>query len=228
MVGLDGAGKTTMCLALTELETHRAPPPTGMADIYPGQENHMARGRLNEWVYYIPHAHGRPSIRILDLGGGEVHRARWSSKYKGVKGLIFVVDAQNPARFPEAKRVLQQHVLSHVNSAQVPVLVLANVKESDPLHPLSPSERQALEHDVKCGIGLEPDPSSPDPKSGGIGRVTPASELFHPPPEKVLFALCAEPLWTKSLEDGMLALRRSMVDNIKVLQGSDERQLILG
>eukprot|EP01065_Artemidia_motanka_P021115 TRINITY_DN251_c2_g4_i2.p1 TRINITY_DN251_c2_g4~~TRINITY_DN251_c2_g4_i2.p1 ORF type:complete len:249 (+),score=44.84 TRINITY_DN251_c2_g4_i2:345-1091(+) len=218
MVGLDGAGKTTMCLALMELEGTRVPPPTGMADIYSGHENRMARGRLNEWLYYVPHAPGRCSMRILDLGGAEQHRPRWSTKYKEVKGLVFVVDAQDSARFPEAKGVLQKHVLSHVNSAQIPVLVLANVKDSDPLQPLTPAQRRELEADVKEGIGLAP---------MDCGRLTPASELFRPPEDKVHFALCAEPLWTKNLEDGILELRRSIVDNIKVLQGNEERGLML-
>lgn len=228
MVGLDGAGKTTMCLALMELEGARAPLPTGMTDIYPGQENRMARGRMNEWLYYIPQAPGRPSIRILDLGGAEEYRNRWSTKYKEVKGLIFVVDARDKDRFPEAKRVLQTHVLSHVNSAQIPVLILANVKDTDKdtLMPLTPAERRELEQDVKVGIGIAPGTQQTMESGDSYRCFTPCSELYQPPPDKLIFQLCVEPLWTKSLEDGFLELRRSIVDNIKILQGNETRALI--
>lgn len=226
MVGLDGAGKTTMCLALMELEGNRAPLPTGMTDIYPGQENRMVRGRMNEWIYYIPQAPGRPSMRILDLGGAEEYRNRWSTKYKEVKGLVFVVDAKDKSRFPEAKRVLQTHVLSHVNSAQIPVLILANVKDTDKdtLVPITPAERKELEQDLKAGIGLTSNASgmASDPRC-----LSPCSELYQPPQDKLIFQLCVEPLWTKTLEDGFLELRRAIVDNLKILQGCEERQLIV-
>eukprot|EP01062_Namystynia_karyoxenos_P059190 TRINITY_DN50624_c0_g1_i1.p1 TRINITY_DN50624_c0_g1~~TRINITY_DN50624_c0_g1_i1.p1 ORF type:complete len:276 (+),score=84.81 TRINITY_DN50624_c0_g1_i1:80-829(+) len=219
MVGLDGAGKTTMCLSLMELENARAPPPTGMADIFPGLENKVAKGRMNEWIYYIPNAPGRPSMRILDLGGAEEHRGRWTTKYKEVKGLVFVVDALDKKRLPEAKRALQQHVLSHVNSAQVPVLILANVKDRDAPRGFTPAERRELEAELKQALGIAARQND--------GRFTPVSELCRPPADKVIFHLCADPMWTRNLEEGFLELRRSIVDNIRVLQGSEERQIML-
>eukprot|EP00662_Eupelagonemidae_sp_cell21_P018769 gene18769-67318_t len=290
MVGLDGAGKTTMCLALMErgggcnrrptrewcggsahkvcidpvyeildiltkqrgrraavahpacsckLESTmsvlyalgaRAPLPTGMTDIYAGQENRMARGRMNEWIYYSK-GNAVERMRIFDLGGAEEYRNRcwaWGGRteprYKEVKGLVFVVDARDKERFPEAKRVLQTHVLSHVNSAQIPVLILANVKDTDKdtLVPYTPAERREIEQDVKVGLGIVPG------HGGGDARCfTPCSELYQPPPDKLIFQLCVEPLWTKSLEDGFLELRRNIVDNIKILQGCEERQVML-
>ena len=48
------------------------------------------------------------TLTIWDCGGQEKLRSTWRYYYKGTKAIIFVVDANDKDRIPEAKRELQK------------------------------------------------------------------------------------------------------------------------
>eukprot|EP01098_Paradermamoeba_levis_P008880 TRINITY_DN3667_c0_g1_i1.p1 TRINITY_DN3667_c0_g1~~TRINITY_DN3667_c0_g1_i1.p1 ORF type:complete len:208 (-),score=55.24 TRINITY_DN3667_c0_g1_i1:130-753(-) len=102
-IGLDNAGKTTL-LGLMHEERLRSPAPT----VYPGKEEIKI---------------GNEPFQAFDLGGHEAARRLWDEYMAGTDGLVFVVDAGDPARFEEAKKELNR-VMTMDN--QIAILVLGN------------------------------------------------------------------------------------------------------
>jgi GTP-binding protein SAR1 len=82
-LGLDNAGKTTLLgkMASGQVHVHR---PTQ----HPNQEDLELDGI---------------KIKTIDMGGHEDARRLWRDYFIGVSGVVFLVDAAAPHRFPEAK-----------------------------------------------------------------------------------------------------------------------------
>merc|ERR1712039_90381 len=104
-LGLDNAGKTTLLHMLKDdrIATH-------IPTVHPHMEELLIKNiQFKAW----------------DLGGHETARKLWKDYLATVDGIIFIVDAADSARFPEAHEELKQ-LLSDDALVDVPFVVLGN------------------------------------------------------------------------------------------------------
>ena len=70
-------------------------------------------------------------VVLYDLGGGARIRGVWPSYFAEIHGVVFVVDAADATRLPEAAKELEQALL-HPMVVGKPLLVLANKQDLPP------------------------------------------------------------------------------------------------
>ncbi|XP_034721730.1 ADP-ribosylation factor-like protein 11 [Etheostoma cragini] len=108
-MGLDSAGKTTLLSRLLTGQLMETSPTIG-----------FNVGTLN--------LDKKTSLTVWDVGGQKSMRDNWRYYLDNCKAMVFVVDSSDPARLPEAQKVLKK-VLSEKNLEGVPLMVLANKKD---------------------------------------------------------------------------------------------------
>ncbi|MFH4975142.1 hypothetical protein AB6A40_001851 [Gnathostoma spinigerum] len=108
VLGIDGAGKTTITRALESGDLN---------DIFPTNGFSVSHFRCN-----------RTDITMYDVGGGERIRAIWSNYYAEVFGIIYVIDGSNAQRLNETGDVLKE-VIADKNLEQKPLLILLNKRD---------------------------------------------------------------------------------------------------
>lgn len=112
VVGLDGAGKTSLCLALQGC-THLSDPSPTIG--------------FNAPCELILDGH---PVTLYDVGGSKGIRGIWSEYLSEVHALIFVVDSAAAQRFAEAADALNE-LVTHKYGVAKSVLVLANKADMD-------------------------------------------------------------------------------------------------
>ncbi|KAL1522407.1 hypothetical protein AB1Y20_017397 [Prymnesium parvum] len=117
MLGLDNAGKTTLIQCLRGVRPKDPTPTVGF-------NNNPAKL-------------GSTPLTLYDVGGGKQIRGIWDAYYADVHAAVFVVDAADSSRFPEACELLHQ-TCAHECFAGKPLLVLAN--KQDLPHAVGPVE----------------------------------------------------------------------------------------
>lgn len=108
IVGLDGAGKTTILYKLKLGEVVKTIPTVGFNV---------------ETVQYK-----NINFDVWDVGGQDKMRPLWKHYYKDARGLVFVVDSNDTERVPDARRELEQ-MLNQEVLRDMPLLVFANKKD---------------------------------------------------------------------------------------------------
>merc|ERR1712070_95542 len=104
-LGLDNAGKTTLLHKLKHGSVRQFVP---------------TERAMNEEVMV-----GKLTLRAWDLGGHDAVRKLWKDYYATADGVVFLVDASERERFPEAMQELHG-VLADPETADVPLVVLGN------------------------------------------------------------------------------------------------------
>jgi small GTP-binding protein len=110
LIGLDGAGKTTLAHGLKGEQ----PPET----IVPTMGFNFHR-----------RDDGRRRVKFTDLGGGTAMRKLWAGYLGDAHAVVFVVDAADHARFPDAAACLADAARAGAGLAGKPLLVFANKQD---------------------------------------------------------------------------------------------------
>ena len=70
------------------------------------------------------------TITAIDVAGQSHFRFLWEAHYPGCSAVIFVIDAADIERLPEARDVLKTHVFNNPYMENVPTLIMANKNSS--------------------------------------------------------------------------------------------------
>lgn len=110
ILGLDAAGKTTLSryLRYGEFQDNTVPTIGQNIDTF----------SVEGWT-----------ITAIDVAGQKNFRFLWESHYQGSSAIIFVIDAADYERLPEARDILKRHVFDNAHLDGVPVLIMANKQD---------------------------------------------------------------------------------------------------
>ena len=111
VVGIDGAGKTTMLNTLQGRFGKATRPTLGFERV---------QMMLDELT----------TVSFYDLGGSAKMRDMWCNYYGDVHGVVYVVDASDAARISESAQTFKA-IMSHKRLANKPVLVLGNKQDAE-------------------------------------------------------------------------------------------------
>ena len=108
LLGLDGAGKTTILYKMNLGETVHTIPTVG----FNVETIKYKNIELNCW----------------DIGGQKKIRSLWHYYYEGVDAIVFCVDSNDPSRVLEVQEELYQ-LLEHESLCETPLLIYANKQD---------------------------------------------------------------------------------------------------
>lgn len=112
LLGLDGAGKSSLLYKLKYNEDFHTVPTVG----------------FNVEMIDAKKKRVKIALTVWDVGGQMKMRAHWRNFYQDTAGIVFVVDSSDVKRLDEAKRVLEQTLKSdHLRG--LPVVILANKQD---------------------------------------------------------------------------------------------------
>lgn len=110
MIGLDGAGKTTILYRLSLKKDIHSTLPTTAFNV--------------ETIHPIKNL----KFMVWDTAGNDTFRPLWKTYVRKSDAMIFVVDSSDEERFDEA-RVELDNILSCSDSNGIPILILANKQD---------------------------------------------------------------------------------------------------
>lgn len=110
IVGLDSAGKTTLTKYMNTGEYQD--------DTSPTIGQNIDSINYEGW-----------DITTIDVAGQEQFRFLWEVHYPGCAAAVFVIDAADIERLPEARDILRTHVFNNPHLEKVPTLILANKQD---------------------------------------------------------------------------------------------------
>ena len=111
MLGLQGAGKTTLVNVIAVGEFNEETIPTVGFNMR----------KVNK---------GNVTIKFWDLGGQPRFRGMWERYCRGVSAIVYVVDSADPEALEQSRHELHE-LLSKPSLANIPVLVLGNKNDVD-------------------------------------------------------------------------------------------------
>eukprot|EP01103_Thecamoeba_quadrilineata_P001010 TRINITY_DN10893_c0_g1_i1.p1 TRINITY_DN10893_c0_g1~~TRINITY_DN10893_c0_g1_i1.p1 ORF type:complete len:179 (-),score=29.58 TRINITY_DN10893_c0_g1_i1:190-726(-) len=106
-IGLDGSGKTSLLTYLKQGPNDVAPKPSVGFD-------------TKELKYK------GVNMSIFDVAGAAKVRELWKHYYPDMDAVVWLIDASDPARFPESKQALSTALKDASMSRDCPILVAAN------------------------------------------------------------------------------------------------------
>eukprot|EP00761_Pharyngomonas_kirbyi_P012232 gb/GECH01012259.1/.p1 GENE.gb/GECH01012259.1/~~gb/GECH01012259.1/.p1 ORF type:complete len:186 (+),score=27.62 gb/GECH01012259.1/:1-558(+) len=106
LVGLQNAGKTTLVNVISSGGYQEDTIPTVGFNM-----RKVSKGNVN--------------IKLWDIGGQPRFRSMWERYCRGVSSIVYVVDAADPEKVPDAKEELQE-LMTKPAVAGIPLLVLGN------------------------------------------------------------------------------------------------------
>lgn len=127
MIGLDGAGKTTI--------------------LYRLKHNTEARAIVPTTAFNVETISPHKNLKLLlwDTAGTDMSRPLWKTYCRKADGIIFVVDSTDFKRLDEAKVELEE-VLNIKGSENVPLLILANKQDlKDSVSPIVLAQKLELD-----------------------------------------------------------------------------------
>jgi small GTP-binding protein len=145
--GLDNAGKTTLSLRLDRDKSFPIKAKWGFST----KKVVVKIKKYFKCCILIPYKH-KVCLTFFDLAGDVKIRSIWPSYYRDVYGCIFVIDANDPLRFLEAKEALFTVAKDPIMQGK-PFLVVLNVKDRKTAVPLE--EVQAFLN--LCSLGTNGD-----------------------------------------------------------------------
>lgn len=122
MLGLDGAGKSSVLQGLSKSQPWPGPGPSRG----PRAELRYRETRPTRGFNFIRLTVPRCQIDFLEIGGGEDLRGYWSEYLRRTHVLVFIVDSSDRSRLPLAKSELHRLLKAE---PQLPVVVLANKQD---------------------------------------------------------------------------------------------------
>ena len=131
LIGLDGAGKTTILYKLQQGRVVQAIPTVGFNVEEVKCRPASGRG-------------GTRAFELWDVSGASP--SLWRHYYQGMQAAIFVVDAADRARFPEARRALRATLTCSCSAGLMSLLVFANKQDL-------PGAASAAEVSEALGLG---------------------------------------------------------------------------
>jgi len=140
-LGLDNAGKSTLLYMLKEGRVQQFTP-----TLFPNEDEVII---------------GNIKLKAFDLGGHETVRRLWEEYFATVDAVVYVVDAMDRNRFPEAEKELRMLMQSD-ESQDIPFLVLGN-KIDMPFAASEEELRVALGLTYTYGKDREPDDKNDRP-----------------------------------------------------------------
>jgi len=87
---------------------------------------------------------GSVRFKTFDLGGHASARKIWKTYFPAVDGVVFIVDAEDTERFPEAKEELE-NILSTPELEKSPIVILGNKIDM---------KNAVSEEDLRAALGL--------------------------------------------------------------------------